>query len=123
MFLVRVAHGHMLCKRWKVEGKQSHNVWMHKGLVQEALLELMHISSYLGAQKELAPFVLALNIHLTEQSKQLKEDPGGGGATAGLDAGLSWGDEHPGKSLRGVRLQEKNSLTEAEEMDLSRCWE
>lgn len=72
MFLVRVAHWDMLRERWKVEGKQSHNVWIYKGLVQEALLELMRISSYLGAQKELAPFVLALDIRLTEQSKQLK---------------------------------------------------
>ena len=57
---------------------------MQKRLVQEALMELMHIVSHLGAQKELAPFVTALNIHLTEKSKKLKEDPGGGGATAGL---------------------------------------
>lgn len=74
MFLVRVAHWDMLRERWEVEGKQSHNVWIYKGLVQEALLELRRISSYLGAQKELAPFVLALDIRLTEQSKQLKED-------------------------------------------------
>ena len=86
-------------------------------------MELMHIVSHLGAQKELAPFVTALNIHLTEKSKKLKEDPGGGGATAGLEAALCWGEEHPGKSLRGVRLQEKDSLTEAEEMDVSRCWD
>lgn len=63
--------------------------------------------------------------HSTEESKKLKEeeDPGGDGAAAGLDAALRWGEEHPGKSLRGVRLQEKESLTEAEEMDVSRRWD
>lgn len=42
---------------------------MHERLVQEALMELTHIFPYLGAQEELAPFVVALNTHLTEQSK------------------------------------------------------
>lgn len=65
---------------------------------QEALMELMHFVSYLGAQEELEHFVMVLNIYLNEESKKLKEDPGGGREAAELDAALSQGDEGPIKA-------------------------
>ena len=75
-------------------------------------MELMHFVSYLGAQEELAHFVTVLNIYLNEESKKLKEDPGGGRAAAGLDAALSRGDEGPIKKPE----MRKTPGKEAEEM-------
>ena len=40
-------------------------------------------------QKKLVPFITELNMHLVQELEKLKEDPGEGGAAAGLAAGLT----------------------------------
>ena len=40
-------------------------------------------------QKKLVPFITELNMHLVQELEMLKDDPGEGGAAAGLAAGLT----------------------------------